>query len=196
MDANPHLAPLIEVRSAVVKFDPEVGTEQGRSRCKEESLHHKRSGGHGPEDGEMRPSGDENGESPSKKIGTEASAAGQGPPEPSADGDDAPPPPQHPILDGVLRPGESFDFCMCNPPFFESMDEAAANPRTACGGTKAEMVYPGGEEAFVARMIADSCALKGRVHWYTSMVGKKGSLKKLVALLRQKRVSGGFGTRL
>ena len=78
---------------------------------------------------------------------------------------------------------------MCNPPFFESMDEAAANPRTACGGTEAEMVYPGGEEAFVGRMIEDSCALKGRVHWYTSMVGKKGSLKKLLALLRKRRVS-------
>lgn len=40
-------------------------------------------------------------------------------------------------------------------------------------------MYPGGELAFVRRMIADSQQLRGRVHWYTSMLGKKASLKRL-----------------
>jgi 23S rRNA (adenine1618-N6)-methyltransferase len=59
---------------------------------------------------------------------------------------------------------------MCNPPFFASLAEAGANPGTACGGTAAEMVCPGGELAFVRRMVQDSQALGKRVHWYTTMV--------------------------
>jgi 23S rRNA (adenine1618-N6)-methyltransferase len=42
-------------------------------------------------------------------------------------------------------------------------------------------VTPGGELAFVRAMITDSCVLRGRVHWYSSMCGKKASMK----LLRQ-----------
>ncbi len=59
---------------------------------------------------------------------------------------------------------------MCNPPFFSSLAEAGANPGTACGGTSVEMVCPGGELAFVRRMVHDSRALGKRVHWYTTMV--------------------------
>lgn len=65
-----------------------------------------------------------------------------------------------PILVGVVRDGESFDFCMCNPPFFDSMEDAGLNPRTSCGGTSAEMVCPGGERAFITRIIEDSVQLK------------------------------------
>lgn len=65
-----------------------------------------------------------------------------------------------PVLLGVVKNGEHFDFCMCNPPFFETMEEAGLNPRTACGGTPEEMVCPGGEMAFITRIIDDSVALK------------------------------------
>ena len=61
--------------------------------------------------------------------------------------------------------GEVFSFTMCNPPFFGSMSEASQNPNTACGGTRDEMVYPGGELAFVMRMVEDSVRLGARVHW-------------------------------
>jgi 23S rRNA A1618 N6-methylase RlmF len=46
-----------------------------------------------------------------------------------------------------------------------SLQEANQNPNTACGGTAAEMVYPGGELAFILRMLEDSVRLGGRVHW-------------------------------
>lgn len=65
-----------------------------------------------------------------------------------------------PILVGVVKTGENFDFCMCNPPFFESMEEGGLNPNTSCGGTLAEMVCPGGEQAFISRIIEDSVQLK------------------------------------
>lgn len=64
------------------------------------------------------------------------------------------------VLIGVVRDDEHFDFCMCNPPFFESMEEAGLNPKTACGGTPEEMVCPGGERAFIMRIIDDSVVLK------------------------------------
>ena len=68
-----------------------------------------------------------------------------------------------PVLVGVVEEKDRFDFCMCNPPFFESMEEAGANPRTACGGTAAEMVYPGGETAFITKIIQDSTMLKNQI---------------------------------
>lgn len=53
------------------------------------------------------------------------------------------------------------------------------------------MVVPGGELAFVRAMIADSRVLQGRVHWYTSMCGKKGSMKVLRQELHSAGVVGG-----
>ncbi|KAJ6807637.1 methyltransferase-like protein 16-like protein isoform X1 [Iris pallida] len=94
-----------------------------------------------------------------------------------------------PVLINVVRDGEEFDFCMCNPPFFESIEEAGLNPRTACGGTTDEMVCPGGELAFVTRIIEDSVTLKHSFRWFTSMVGKKSSLKFLISKLRKFGVS-------
>jgi len=64
-----------------------------------------------------------------------------------------------PVLLGVVRDGEKFDFCMCNPPFFETMEEAGLNPKTSFGGTP-EVVCPGGEKAFITRIIEDSVVLK------------------------------------
>lgn len=71
-----------------------------------------------------------------------------------------------PVLLGVVRDGEKFDFCMCNPPFFETMEEAGLNPKTSCGGTPEEMVCPGGEKAFISRIIEDSVVLKDSCRYH------------------------------
>ena len=84
-----------------------------------------------------------------------------------------------PILVGVVKPGETFDFCMCNPPFFESMEESGLNPNTSCGGTPAEMVCPGGEQAFISRMIQDSVQLKQSFRYYTIKIFSYFVLGKL-----------------
>ncbi|KAL3020029.1 hypothetical protein AAZX31_05G122800 [Glycine max] len=88
-----------------------------------------------------------------------------------------------PILVGVVRGDENFDFCMCNPPFFESLEEAGLNPKTSCGGTSREMVCPGGERAFITRIIEDSTQLTEQFRWFTSMIGKKSNLKYLTSKL-------------
>lgn len=81
-----------------------------------------------------------------------------------------------PLLNAVLD-GEVYDFCMCNPPFFTTLDQAKQNGRTDFGGTRAEMACEGGEEAFTMAMVADSLRLKGQVHWYTTMFGKKATFR-------------------
>lgn len=73
-----------------------------------------------------------------------------------------------PILLGVVRDEERFDFCMCNPPFFESIEEAGLNPKTSCGGTHEEMVCSGGEKAFITRIIEDSVVLKQTFRYYSN----------------------------
>ncbi|KAG2655576.1 RNA N6-adenosine-methyltransferase mettl16-like isoform X2 [Panicum virgatum] len=90
-----------------------------------------------------------------------------------------------PVLVCVVKESESFDFCMCNPPFFESIEEAGLNPKTSCGGTAEEMVCPGGELAFVTHIIEDSVSLKNSFRWFTSMVGRKANLKLLMSKARK-----------
>lgn len=52
-------------------------------------------------------------------------------------------------------------------------------PPGALTGTPEEMVCPGGELAFVRRMVEESAALRGAVHWYSTMLGKKATLKEV-----------------
>jgi methyltransferase len=77
------------------------------------------------------------------------------------------------FLNGALDGNVSYDFCMCNPPFFEneseldmrnkSRTEERAPPRNAQTGTLDELVSDGGELAFVSSIIKDSIELKERV---------------------------------
>lgn len=47
-------------------------------------------------------------------------------------------------------------------------------------GTAEEMVWPGGDLGFVQQMVQESASLpRGTVHWFTSLIGRKDSLKKL-----------------
>jgi 23S rRNA (adenine1618-N6)-methyltransferase len=99
------------------------------------------------------------------------------------------------VLTYMMLRMHSIDFSMCNPPFYESrkemLDSAAAKlrvPFTACTGSENEMVTPGGEVAFVSRMIEESMILQGRVEWYTSMLGKFSSVSILVQKLRDQKI--------
>jgi len=45
------------------------------------------------------------------------------------------------------------------------------------------MVTPGGEIAFVSRMIEESLQLRNKVQWYTTMLGKLSSVSVIVEKL-------------
>ena len=91
---------------------------------------------------------------------------------------------------------QQYDFCMCNPPFFtDSLDAQGANrtsfrpqPKSICTGDGSEIIYDGGEVEFVKSIIEDSTKLLDRVKCYTSMLGKKSSVDRLVSIIRDKKV--------
>ena len=167
LDCNPHLQPLIELRQ---------GPEEGLVDAERVGiLRHgfakkRRNGGGGPE----RSKGDD-----------DVLGGGKGnPDEPhTADPD--------PDLD--LADDEWFDATVCNPPFFSSAAERAATASSyangAWGGTDAEVVFAtGGEAAFVSKLISESrerdFEIGRRVGWFTVFLGKKATLRSMVALLR------------
>ncbi|KAJ6151576.1 hypothetical protein N7470_007173 [Penicillium chermesinum] len=89
-------------------------------------------------------------------------------------------------------PSDRLDFTMCNPPFYKSRDEMiesaeikANAPSSICTGDPVEMITPGGEVAFVTRMIDESLQLRDRIQWYTSMLGSLSSLNPLIETLQK-----------
>ncbi|GAA5932418.1 hypothetical protein JCM1841_001381 [Sporobolomyces salmonicolor] len=96
----------------------------------------------------------------------------------------------------VVESVETIDFTMCNPPFYASQDEIAASlaakelePFAVCTGASNEMLTPGGEVAFVSRMIDESLSLGStKIRWFTSLLGKFSSISPLVDLLKSHHV--------
>ena len=69
------------------------------------------------------------------------------------------------------------------------LESAAAKsrpPNSACTGAEVEMVTPGGEVAFVTRMVNESLKLKERVQWCSSMLGKLSSVSSIIEVLKEK----------
>ncbi len=99
------------------------------------------------------------------------------------------------IFEGIVRPGESFDLTLCNPPFHASKRDAEAGTRRKWknlgvnrenplnfGGRNAELWCEGGGEAFLCRMIDESRKVDSR--WFTSLVSKSATLPALYRALR------------
>lgn len=106
------------------------------------------------------------------------------------------------IFAGVVAPGERFAASMCNPPFHRSAAEAAAGTqrkqrnlgggaRTPLvrnfGGRSHELWCPGGEAAFVCRMITESAQQPERCGWFTSLVSSRESLPAIERALQSVR---------
>lgn len=101
------------------------------------------------------------------------------------------------IFSGILKPSESFDFSMCNPPFHSSPEEAQTGTdrkrrnlklghkgKLNFGGKSNELWCEGGEKAFVARMIEESALNPTAVIWYTSLISKEANLPFLEKKLK------------
>ena len=94
------------------------------------------------------------------------------------------------ILKGIMREDEHFDFVMCNPPFYESEEEAIkANFKKQqklgtiedgrnFSGLAHELWCNGGEALFIKRMIKESVAVKKQVTWFTCLLSRKQHLDK------------------
>ncbi|KAI9209710.1 ribosomal RNA large subunit methyltransferase F-like protein [Polychytrium aggregatum] len=94
------------------------------------------------------------------------------------------------LLPPNLLTRDSYDFCMCNPPFYEDavavakgVEAKALLPRAVCTGSRNEMITDGGEYAFVARLFEESCKLRGRISMYSSLIGRKKDGTALLKLL-------------
>ncbi|KAG0256029.1 Methyltransferase-like protein 16 [Mortierella polycephala] len=98
--------------------------------------------------------------------------------------------------DALFQDGNNcYDFSMCNPPFYESEQDIQGSfmgkedrPSAVCQGTSNEMITKGGEVQFVKQMVDESSSRRERIRWYTSMLGKRGSVDEITAYLREKKI--------
>ncbi|KTS78545.1 23S rRNA methyltransferase [Pseudomonas oryzihabitans] len=109
------------------------------------------------------------------------------------------------IFAGILQPGEHYAATLCNPPFHASPTDAVRGsqrkwknlgkttgkqvPLLNFGGQAAELWCPGGEAAFIERMIRESRRFAPQVGWFTCLVSKASNLPMLQAALRREQAS-------
>lgn len=97
------------------------------------------------------------------------------------------------VFAGLLRPDETFDLSLCNPPFHASAKEAARgsrrkwqqlgktvgrrdDPTLNFGGQATELWCTGGEASFIRRMVRESTAIATKVLWFSTLVAKSEHL--------------------
>jgi 23S rRNA (adenine1618-N6)-methyltransferase len=95
------------------------------------------------------------------------------------------------ILKHLLTPEERFDLTLCNPPFNASAAQAEAGasrkrrnlgierPEKNFGGQSNELWTPGGEAAFLTRLIEESAGVGGQVAWFSALVSKAQTLDSI-----------------
>lgn len=112
------------------------------------------------------------------------------------------------IFKGIIKEDEFYHLSLCNPPFHKSLAEASQGTMRKWknlnkapsltkskektlnfGGQKAELWCPGGELAFIGKMIKESKAYKKQVLWFTCLVSKKEHISKLKLSLKKAQAS-------
>jgi 23S rRNA (adenine1618-N6)-methyltransferase len=108
------------------------------------------------------------------------------------------------IFHGIVQADDCFDVSLCNPPFHASAAAAAAGThrklrnlaggkmtglRRNFGGNANELWCPGGELAFVRRMIAESAAFARQCRWFTTLVSQRAHLPPIYETLRRAQAS-------
>jgi 23S rRNA (adenine1618-N6)-methyltransferase len=116
---------------------------------------------------------------------------------------------QH-IFEGVVKAGEHFTFCMCNPPFHQSAEQAKAgsqrkiknlaknkskrgsrllssrpNEALNFAGQSNELWCEGGELQFIQQMITESREYATQIQWFSSLVSKKDNLTHIYKSCRE-----------
>jgi len=92
------------------------------------------------------------------------------------------------IFEGIIRPGETFDISMCNPPFHGSKRDADSSSQRKWqnlkkedvglnfGGHSTELWVEGGEARFMNKMMSESKQFAASCLWFTSLISKKETL--------------------
>lgn len=92
----------------------------------------------------------------------------------------------HTLSEGKLLPPEVVaaqpSLTVCNPPFHSELPDT-----TAPAGSQNQLVTQGGEYSFLCRLAEESTQTVS-VDWFTSLVGRKVDLPRIVAYLRSPRI--------
>ncbi|KAG6452831.1 hypothetical protein O3G_MSEX007772 [Manduca sexta] len=89
----------------------------------------------------------------------------------------------------------TFDFCMCNPPFYSSLQElyesrspARPPPKNGFTGSPHELITEGGELKFCRKLLKESKEQKDKIRIFTTMVGHKYNLAELIQDLKADKI--------
>jgi 23S rRNA (adenine1618-N6)-methyltransferase len=103
-------------------------------------------------------------------------------------------------INGILKKGERIDITLCNPPFHASLAEAQAGTQRKLnnlkqkknaklilnfGGQHNELWCEGGEVGFIESLIYQSKQYADACFWYSTLVSKESSLKRVYAALER-----------
>lgn len=95
------------------------------------------------------------------------------------------------IFDGIIKPKETFDITICNPPFHSSAKEAMEGTQRKLknlgskkykdtvlnfGGQNNELWCEGGEKKFIQKMIEESSCFSSSCFWFSTLISKSDNL--------------------
>jgi 23S rRNA (adenine1618-N6)-methyltransferase len=104
------------------------------------------------------------------------------------------------IFTGIITPQDKIDITLCNPPFHASAEDAAkgtqrkvknlsgkktAAPVLNFAGMSNELIYEGGELAFILTMVKESRLFAKNCFWFTTLVSKQSNLKGIYKALER-----------
>jgi 23S rRNA (adenine1618-N6)-methyltransferase len=99
---------------------------------------------------------------------------------------------------GIIGAQDKIDVSICNPPFHHSVEDAqngtrrkvknltgkaAKKPELNFAGINSELIYDGGESAFINSMIIESVEFSGNFYWFSTLVSKQSNLKGIYKAL-------------
>jgi 23S rRNA (adenine1618-N6)-methyltransferase len=93
------------------------------------------------------------------------------------------------VIYGALRREETIDLAICNPPFYNSIEDAKEDTQKKTAPYKAseitpEIIYSGGEIKFLKQYIKESKAFGSTCFWFSALVTKKANQKSLPEFLK------------
>lgn len=109
-------------------------------------------------------------------------------------------PNKHRFFDGIINKKDKVDFTICNPPFHASAKDATQSTQRKVRNLKGrktdevtrnfsgihnELIYEGGEQEFIKKMIIESQQFSMNCFWFTTLVSKSSNLKVIYKTLEK-----------